>query len=293
MKIWNSVKETVHEYWETLLIQIPRITLSIIVVAIFVLIAIAVSRSWNRIARHRNPENQLVIQYIVKLVKGIIILCGVILGLHMVGFSGVAGGLMAGAGVGALVLGFAFKNIGENFIAGVLLVFDRPFDIGDTVTIGGIMGKVVMLKFRTTHLKTFEGKDVYIPNGTVVNTEVFNHTQDGYLRHEFVIGIDYNNSIEEAVGLIKTTIHQHPEVMQEEETQILVDEFGTNTVNLKVMFWTDTLDFKVKANVVKSELMVAVKNALMNAGFGLPANIQELKMYDQNPLNIDYKKNLD
>ncbi len=104
------------------------------------------------------------------MTKSVLIIVGVIIAFHAMGFKGIAGGMPAGAGIGAIVIGFAFMEIGENFLAGIKLVFDRPFNIGDTVMINNNMGYVVSLKFRTTHLKSLDGKDVYVPNGCEVKT---------------------------------------------------------------------------------------------------------------------------
>ena len=102
----------------------------------------------------------------------------------------------------AIVIGFAFKDIGENFLAGVMMAFNRPFRIGDTIKSGDVEGKIVELSLRDTHIKTFDGKDVYVPNGQILKNPVYNYTIDGFLRHQFSIGIDYNSDIKKARDLI-------------------------------------------------------------------------------------------
>lgn len=281
MEFINTVRDRLIDYWELFLMSIPKIAIAILIICGFTLIAVFVAKIWKERLSGQSVENKLVINYIIKLVKVLIMLSGIILGLHTLGFSGIAGGLLAGAGVGAIILGFAFKEIGENFIAGVILVFDRPFNIGDIVTINGNMGKVVNLLFRSLHIKTLDGKDVYIPNSKAINSELYNHTQDGFLRHEFIIGIDYNDDIELAKKVALMAINQNPKVLKNEKSQVLVDNFGTNSVNLKVLFWVLTKDYKVSANAIKSEVMKDVKNMLQANEIGLPANIQEIKMYNK------------
>ncbi len=170
MEFINTVRDRLIDYWELFLMSIPKIAIAILIICGFTLIAVFVAKIWKERLSGQSVENKLVINYIIKLVKVLIILSGIILGLHTLGFSGIAGGLLAGAGVGVIILGFAFKEIGENFIAGVILVFDRPFNIGDIVTINGNMGKVVNLLFRSLHIKTLDGKDVYIPNSKDINS---------------------------------------------------------------------------------------------------------------------------
>lgn len=292
MSITDELHQKLLSYWEILIESIPRIMLSIIVTTVFILLAITLAKVFRR-KMMKKAENKLVVDYVVKLVKFLLILAGIILGLHTMGLTGIAGGLLAGAGVGAVVLGFAFKEIGENFLAGVILVFDRPFNLGDTVTVEGNMGKITALNFRTTQMKTFDGRDVYIPNILVITNEVYNHTQDGFLRLDFLIGIDYDDDIKEAIRGITEIVNSNPEVLQNEKTLVLIDEFAASTVNLKVMFWVNTLDYKVSALETKTEIMRTVKNYLLENKFGLPANIQEIKMYKPEPIPIILKKESD
>lgn len=278
-------------YWETLVLSTPKIALSILILCIFTLLAIFASKVLHKRLIHK-AENKLAINYLSKLVKFLIVLVGILLALNALGFENIAGGLLAGAGMGAVIIGFAFKDIGENFMAGIILLFDSPFRIGDTVTSSSNMGKVVALNFRTTHLKTFDGKDVYVPNSKIVNSELYNHTQDGLLRHEFVIGIDYDDDIDHATELISSIVNENKEVLQDEKTQILIQDFGTNSVNLKVLFWVNTKDYKIAANLLKTKIMKEVKNALLVNKFGLPANIQEIKMYKPEPIPIILKRDI-
>lgn len=292
MDIAKELHEKLLLYWEILIESIPKIALSLIVTTVCILLAIGITKVFRR-KMMQKAENKLVVDYVVRLVKFLLILAGVILGLHTMGLTGIAGGLLAGAGAGAVILGFAFKEIGENFLAGVILVFDRPFNLGDTVTVEGNMGKIVSLNFRTTQMKTFDGRDVYIPNILVITNEVYNHTQDGFLRLDFLIGIDYDDDIKEAIKGITEIVNANPEVLKNEKTLVLIDEFAASTVNLKVMFWVNTLDYKVSALETKTEIMRTVKNFLLENKFGLPANIQEIKMYKPEPIPVIVKKESD
>jgi small-conductance mechanosensitive channel len=234
--------------------------------------------------------DSITVGFIIRIVKFILISVGVILAFHALGFEGIAGGLLAGAGMGAIIIGFAFKEIGENFLAGIILVFDRPFDVGDVVNINDNMGVVKVLLFRTTHIKSFDGKDVYVPNAAIIRNDVLNFTRDGLLRHEFIIGMDYDEDVDAALKLIYDTVNAHYKVMSDLNTQVIVHEFAANTINLKVLFWINTLDYKDDALLIRSEVMRDVKNALSAGKFTLPANIQEIKAYQGNavPITIQY-----
>jgi small-conductance mechanosensitive channel len=100
---------------------------------------------------------------------------------RFVGLTGVVSGLLAGAGISAFIIGFALKDIGENFLAGILLAFKRPFRVGDLVDIGGIRGTVLILNLRDTQIKTPDGKDVFIPNANIIKNPLVNFTIDGFI----------------------------------------------------------------------------------------------------------------
>lgn len=281
----EKINQTLNSYWDSFLSSIPKIAVGLLLLIIFVALAVGISKLVQKKFQPKT-EAPLVLNFVNQLIKWAVISIGLMLFLNAVGLKGVAGGLLAGAGMGAVILGFAFKEIGENFLAGILLVFNRPFKLGDTITVGDNQGVVRSLDFRTTHLKTFDGKDVYLPNIAIITNPVYNHTRDGLLRQDFVIGIDYEDDIDAALTLVKSTVKNHPEILKSEETLVLIKEFATNTVNLEVRFWISTLDYKIEAMRVKTEIMRDVKNALMNEGFGLPANIQEIKLYRDKPFNL-------
>ncbi|WP_310586206.1 mechanosensitive ion channel family protein [Telluribacter humicola] len=229
-------------------------------------------------ARSQDP---LMSNFLGNTIKLVFTLVATMLALQTAGLSGVAGGLLATAGVSTLVLGFAFKDIGQNFIAGMILAFNRPFHINDTVQVGEVIGKVKALKFRYTHIKTFNGQDVHIPNADVLNKPVANYTKDGFFRWEFLVGIAYEEDIDTARQIIQSVLDSHKSVVHDHihENFVAEDELATSTVNLKVFFWVETLDFKRAALVTRGEVMRDIKVSLEQKGISLPADIVELKLY--------------
>ena len=110
--------------------------------------------------------------------------------LNVLGFSGIVGSLVGAAGVSAFIVGFAFKDIAENFLAGVILAFNRPFHIDDTVQIKDLVGHVVALNLRTTLMRTFDGKHIFLPNSMVLKEPLINYTRDGDLRMDFLLTVE-------------------------------------------------------------------------------------------------------
>ncbi|WP_299148906.1 mechanosensitive ion channel family protein [uncultured Dokdonia sp.] len=260
--------------------QLPQITTGILIIVIGVLIA-----GWiGRFARKRISErtdDPLMSKFLGTAIKYLVIVITIMLALRAAGLGGVATGILTAAGASAVVLGFAFKDIGENFIAGIILAFNRPFDVDDTVMVGSNFGKVKTLDLRYTKLKTFDGKDVYIPNSDVLTEPVTNYTEDGFYRWDFVIGIAYEDNIEGAKETVLRALEDEPNVINDDvhENFVIEDELATSTVNLKVFFWVDTKDFRKQAMITKGNVVRKVKEALEDNGYYMPADIKEIKLY--------------
>jgi len=211
------------------------------------------------------------------------------------GFGGVANSLMAGAGVSAIIVGFAFKDIAENFLAGLLLLVSRPFEIGNIIEVSGAKGTVREMDIRTTHLRNIEGKDIYIPNSMIIKNPVINYTKDGLLRMDFLIGLDVPTDIAKVKKMLLEYLSKQPEVLKTPEYNVLTQNLGEFTVDVKVLFWIDV--FKNKkispsylGETIRSRIMREIKDLLLENGYNLPSQVIEHKMYnDAAPLKIESK----
>jgi len=278
------------KYLEDFWLFLPKIVFAIIVL----LIAIFIGRRIKRIVQKRmskRMDDPLLAKFIAKVFQWGIILVGLALAMHFVGLGGIARGLLTGAGITGVVLGFAFRDIGENFLAGVLLAFNRPFDIGDTVESDTIKGVVKTLDLRNTHIRSFDGKDIYIPNAMILKNPLLNYTRDGLLRFDFVVGIDQEDDADKARTLILDKINELDGLLKDPAPVVAVEELAKSTVNLRVYYWVNLFEFKGSALDLKTTAITQTKEILMNEGFTLPADIQELKIYKQEnpiPLTVEH-----
>ncbi len=276
----ETITEAFRQFYYNFIEQLPGIGLALLIIILGVLIGIRLGKfSTRRIsARTSDP---LMSRFLGKAIRFLVIITAIMLALKAAGLGGLATGILTAAGASAVVLGFAFKDIGENFIAGIILAFNRPFDVNDTVEIGDNFGKVKALEFRYTKLKTFDGKDVYIPNSDVLTEPVTNYTEDGFFRWSFIIGIAYEDNIDGAKQTVMEALKKDPMVIEDEDHQnfVIEDELATSTVNLKVFFWVDTKDFRMQAMITKGNVVRNVKEALEDNGYYMPADIQEIKLY--------------
>ena len=277
----NEVLKRLEVYYDAFLKAIPRIGLAIFIVIAGILIAGWLTSLIQKKIRKRSHD-QLMSNFLAKAIKLVLIVCIILLALHAAGLSSIAGALVATAGASAIVLGFAFKDIAENFLAGIILAFNRPFHINDTVQIENIFGKVKSMEFRYTKISTFDGRNVYIPNADVLTKPVFNYTEDGFFRADFIVGIAYENDIEKAKEIIISCFEEDEGIVKDDVhiNFVAEDELAASTVNLKVYFWVTTEDYRRGTLQTRGRMMQKVKTKLEANGFNLPAEIRELKFYE-------------
>ncbi|WP_442264784.1 mechanosensitive ion channel family protein [Tenacibaculum sp. ZS6-P6] len=277
----QKIKLALINYWNEFLNHIPGIILAVLIVVLGFLLSNVIS-SISKKTISIQTKDPLITNFLGKTIKYGFVLLVIIFALKIAGLGYIATGFLTAAGASAVIIGFAFKDIGENFISGVILSFSRPFNVNDTVLIGDVFGKVKTIEFRHSKLKTFDGRDVYIPNSDIIKKPVFNYTEDGYYRTDFTVGIDYNDNIDLAKKVVTKAVVETSGVIDTEEHKcfVTVDSLGISTVNLKVLFWTKTMEYKRGALEVKSDVVKNVKNILIKNGLNMPSNITEFKLYN-------------
>ena len=267
-------------YYNKLLVSLPRIALAIFVIIAGILIARLITNIYKKRIL-KEAEDPLMARFLAQAIKIILIAIAIMLGLQVAGLDDIATGLLTAVGGGAIVLGFAFQDIGKNFLAGIILAFSRPFDVNDTIMIDSHFGKVRALNFRYTHIKTSDGRDIYIPNSDVLTKPVENYTADGFFRNDFIVGIGYEDDIEKVKTIILDILNNHDGIVTDEDHQnfVIENELTPSTINLKVFFWVNTVDYRVASRIMRGQVIKKVIEALIEAKFILPGNITEIKLY--------------
>ncbi|PZD79639.1 mechanosensitive ion channel family protein [Mesonia sp. K7] len=267
-------------YLERIIATLPRIALGLMIIILGVLFAQIITNFYRKKFLKKTTD-PLMASFLSQAVKTILIVIAAMLALEAAGLSKIATGVLTAAGGAAIILGFAFQDIGKNFLAGIILAFNRPFHINDTIKVEEIFGKVKALKFRYTHIKTSDGRDIYIPNSDVLTKPVSNYTADGYYRVDFIVGIGYEDDIQKAKDVITSVLESHPEIVKDtiHENFVVEDELAASTVNLKVFFWVETKDYRRSSMVLRGEVIKKVKNVLAEHDFNLPADVKEIKLY--------------
>lgn len=287
----SKLKQTLWHYYDYIIAILPSVGLAIIMTFILWFIYAHLSRFIvTRLGRQ--AKDPLLATFMANIINVVLVIFCIVIVLSILGMGGFVTTIMAGAGISAFIVGFAFKDIGENFLAGILLAFKRPFRIGDRIDSNGISGKVIGLNLRETIIKTLDGKDVYMPNAMIVKTPLINYTIDGYLRNEFTIGLDYGDDLQAAISIIMESVREIPDILHDEKhhTVVAIDKLATSTINLIVYFWIETYNPDLSLIDVKNTAMKKVVTNLLKAGYYLPADIIEIKNYNKTELTTSPRK---
>ena len=176
--------------------------------------------------------------------------------------------LFAGLGIGAVAIGFAFQDIFENFMAGVLIMLREKMRIGDIIECEGIIGKVEHITLRETHVRKLSGEVTLVPNSMLFKNPVEILTDEVKRRHEVVVGVSYDTNLDHAADVIRRAVESIEEVDSEKTLDIFAQEFNASSVDFLVRWWagsTPRSGWESKDKVVR-----AIKAALDDAGIEIP-----------------------
>ena len=256
----NMLQDT---YYDRLVDITPKLLLAIIVLTGVWFLAKTVRKTAG-IRLKRNMDDPLLAGFLATLLRLAILIAGLLVALRILGFGDITASILAGAGISAFVIGFALRNIGENFLAGIMMVFKRPFLVGDFIETGNplntVKGRVVSLNIRVAQLKTPDGKDVYIPNASIIKTPLFNYTVDGFLRLDFTVnlpaGQDYAAMIaemENAAGRLDGVL------ITGREPAVTISGIASDRPEALESFWIHTSNTPRKEESIKSDVILAVQ----------------------------------
>ena len=256
---------------------LPNIIVGIMVVVIFWIIGWAVGRGFNIWAKRRNRDN--LGEVLGSFMKWVIVLLGILFGLTVIIPSLNPADLIAGLGVGSVAIGFAFKDILQNWLAGLLLLIRQPFRVGDQIIVNGYEGTVDWIETRATIITTYDRRRVIIPNADVYSNAVTVNTAHDLRRSQYDVGIGYGDDIDIARKAIIAALADAPGVEADPKPEVLVWDLASSTVNLRVRWWTNS----VRTDVVHTQaaILEAIKHALDNAGIDMPFDTQVLLLHDQ------------
>lgn len=203
-----------------------------------------------------------------------------ILVASMILFPGLAlGDLLGLLGLGSVAIGFAFQDIFKNFLAGILLLLNQPFQINDQVNVSDYEGTVEEITIRSTHIRTYQGEQIIIPNSLVFTNPINVLTHRNFRRTDLAIGLDYNTPLPRARQVLQMALADIDGILPQPTSEVDVVGFGDSAIDFVVRYWTRPE--KVHVRQTQTKVILALKQACDDAGFSIPYPIRTVYHFDQ------------
>jgi len=249
-----------------------KVTLGLIFTLIFSIVALLIISEWikkflvTRILKNYKIERGTR-QSVGTIVKYILIIAGMFSILQTTGIDLSAFGILVGAlGVG---IGFGLQNITNNFISGLIILFEQPIKVGDRIEVGDIAGDVLKISARSTTVLTNDNISVIIPNSKFIDDQVINWSHnDRRIRFNFPVGVSYKEKPEKVKEILIEVALNHQGILKDPRPDVLFDEFDDSSLNFFLRVWTS--EFVNKPQVLKSELYYEIFRRFSEEGIEIP-----------------------
>lgn len=256
----------------------PTMVLRALLFALIVFVFYKVSRIVHRLTQHgldrSNAQlSQLLKRMLVSVAANGVLAVGFLIALGQLGIS--IGPLLAGLGIAGFIIGFALQDTLANFASGLMILFYRPYDMGDIVELGGVVGKVDQMSLVNTTINTFDNQRIIVPNSTIWGNTIKNVTAETIRRVDMIFGISYSDDIPKTEEVLRDIVKSHELVLAEPEPIVRLHELGDSSVNFIVRPWTQTTNYWD----VYWDITRAVKLRFDEAGISIPFPQRDVHLY--------------
>ncbi len=261
------------------IVLLPNLVLALIVFAIFFYIARTIKKVVKRLTRNRRQARNLGM-VLGRLAQGTTILVGLFVALSIVIPSFKASDLIQLLGISGVAIGFAFRDILQNFLAGILILLTEPFQIDDQIVFKTFEGTVENIQTRATTIKTYDGRRIVIPNSELFTNSVTVNTAFDNRRFQYDIGIGYGDDIDRAKQLIMEAMHSVSGVLKDPAPDALVMDLAGSSVNIRARWWINP-SRRADELISRDRVLYTVKKKLLENGIDLPFPTQQILFHDQ------------
>lgn len=272
---WQKVQGMINQF----IALLPNMVLALIVFTIFFLVAGGIRQFVRRLTRQRRHARNLGL-ILGRLAQWSIILIGLFISLSIVIPTLRAGDLVQLLGISGVAIGFAFRDILQNFLAGILILLTEPFQLEDQIVFKNFEGMVENIETRATTIRTYDGRRIVIPNSELFTNSVTVNTAFDNRRLEYDVGIGYGDDIGEAKRLILEAIHETEGVLSNPAPDAIVVDLAESTVNIRARWWVQP-PRRAEVLDLQDKVLTAIKNKLVTNGIDLPFPTQQILFHDQ------------
>lgn len=257
-----------------------KLTIGLILTLIGSFVALLIISEWIR----RLLVNKILSRYKIEsgtrqsigtIIKYILILAGLFSILQTNGVDLSAFGILAGAlGVG---IGFGLQNITNNFISGLIILFEQPIKVGDRIEVGDVSGDVIKISARSTMIVTNDNITIIVPNSQFIDSQVINWSHnDRNIRFNFPVGVSYKEDPEKVRSILVEVAKANKGVLNTPEPDVLFDSYGDNSINFTLRVWSS--EYSNRPKVLKSQLYYVIFEKFNENGIEIPFPQRDLHL---------------
>ena len=271
---YQTIMTSANHLLQQMISRIPYLIVASLVFVIFWVLSIFFKKAVTRILGSRKHHQNLVTVF-RRVGSALILFLGFMVAMIIAVPSFTPGKLISALGIGSVAIGFAFKDIFQNLLSGILLLLSEPFRIGDQIISGNFEGTVEDIQIRATTIRTYDGRKVVIPNSQLYTSTMTVNTAYSQRRLEFDVGIGYENNIIDAQRVILSVLKAAPTVSKLAEPSVIATALADSSVVLRVRWF---IDDGTQTNRVASinEVIILVKEALEKANISIPFPVTTL-----------------
>jgi small conductance mechanosensitive channel len=262
-----DLSKSFHLSWQHLVAYMPSLLGGIACFVLTLFLSGFLAKLFTKYALRRSND-PLISNFIGKIIWAVVFILGTVLALGILGLGVISDKILAGAGITTFVIGFALKDIGENFLAGIILAFSRPYRVGNLIECSDVKGVVVTMTMRQTTVEAENGKIILIPNSAIIKNPLIKYlNDDNNLRQEFALSID-SDKIKDASKVIVNAIIGFEYVLNEDDKQVkvVIEGLAGEKIRLLVIYWFDKKKFTGSRSGTRTWIMRTVFEKLNEAG---------------------------
>ncbi|MGE8559248.1 MULTISPECIES: mechanosensitive ion channel family protein [unclassified Acinetobacter] len=273
---YSTIDKFVDAFWE----RLPYICIALVVFSIFYLLSKLFKFFVRKALTDRSYTKQNLVLVLNRVGSSAIIFFGFLIAMviSIPGFT--PGQLMSALGIGSVAIGFAFKDIFQNLLSGILILLGEPFKIGDDIIVSGMEGTVEDIQIRATFLRSPDGRRIVIPNATVYTSAVTVNTAYPRRRCQFMVGIGYEDDVHKAKNIIMKILDKDQSILSQPAFSVNVTQLADFSINLTVTWWVDTQATSIGNSI--SAVQEHVIQAFAEHNISIPYPVQEVKVYRGN-----------
>ena len=286
MKFFDPLINQLQTIWVGLVQTIPQLVLALIVVAATWLLARLLSRTARAAARKARTRRAL--SDLIQTLTAILIwVVGILIAATILFPSLTPAELIGALGIAGIAVGLAFKDIFENFMAGIMIMIRKPMRIGDVIEVEDTVGKVEEITIRDTYIREMSGELVLVPNSYLFKNPVEIKTDRDQRRYELIVGVAYGENAGECRELIEKTASGIDGIDTDKGVEVYATAFGASSIDFRVRWWAKSTPRDM--HQTRSDMVIAIKAALDDAGIEIPFPYRTLTFNEPLPVEMSTK----